>query len=265
MTSVLVVVATRNSARTIGPCLVSIREQTVVPRIVVVDNSSTDGTIAMARALADLVIGGGPERSAQRNLGADAVESDVVGFVDSDMVLSRAVVEQSLLAIDQGAGAVIVPEYTAGDGFWARVRAFERSFYRNSNATEAARFFAKPVFLAIGGFDEGMTGAEDWDVTVRARDVAPIGRTSASIRHDEGRVFYLSACAKKGYYAQGVRKYIRKHGKRAILKGLDRPYLIRPWLLVVPHPLLGLGLIALKSGEVVAMLWSIAWSRPKLI
>ena len=51
-----VLVRTLNSARTLPACLESLRTQTVVPEIVVVDSGSTDDTMAIAERLADRTI-----------------------------------------------------------------------------------------------------------------------------------------------------------------------------------------------------------------
>jgi glycosyltransferase involved in cell wall biosynthesis len=109
---------------------------------VVVDNFSSDETPQIAEELADIVIATGPERSAQRNAGARATSASIVGFVDSDMIPAPEVVAQAVVAIRAGATAVIVPERTVGIGYWARVRAFERSFYDGSDDIEAASFFS---------------------------------------------------------------------------------------------------------------------------
>jgi hypothetical protein len=79
-----------------------------------------------------------------------------------------------------------------------------------------------------------------------------VGRTSARIAHDEGRVRYWSAVRKKGRYAAGVRRFQRKHGRAGVTLALDRPYLKRPWLLA-RDPILGAGLVALKAGETAAV------------
>lgn len=248
--SVTVVVPTRNSARTLAACLRSVCQQTHPCRVVVVDNGSTDDTRVIADQWADVVLSAGPERSAQRNLGAHRFPADVVGFIDSDMVLDPAVVEQAAGRIAAGAGAVIVPECTTGEGFWAQVRAFERSFYDGADAVEAARFFRWDVFDRSGGFDEELTGPEDWDLTETVRALGPVVRIPAMIDHDEGRVRYLDACRKKAYYAEGVRRYIAKRGLGSLTHVTGRPWLLHPRRLVCRH---GAGLLALKAGEAAAM------------
>jgi glycosyltransferase involved in cell wall biosynthesis len=260
MIEVTVVVPTRNSAATLGACLKSVREQSHRCSLVVVDNHSTDGTAEIAQGLADLVIVAGPERSVQRNRGAAEIPADVFGFVDSDMVLEPEVVAQAAEVVSAGAGAVVVPEYTVGTGYWARVREFERSFYTENPGVEAARFFSRHVFEEVGGYDPDLTSSEDWDITIRARGLAPVGRTSARVAHHEGRVKYLAACARKGRYAGGLRLFARKHGVRGLGSVADRSYLRRPWQLIASHPELGAGVIALKSGEAIAVGAALAWS-----
>ena len=253
---VTAVVPTRNSARTLEACLRSLKRQTVPCSLVVVDNHSTDATVAIGCRYADVVAIAGPERSAQRNIGASLTTSPALGFIDSDMILGPTVVEQALSALRAGSGGVVVPEQSFGEGFWAEVRTFERSFYCGSDPVEAARFFRRDVFETVGGFDEAMApGPEDWDLTIRVRRVATVSRISAEIAHDEGRPTLWGACAKKGYYALGIRGFAAKHGI-ASMSVLDRPYVRRPWVIFSQGPRLGLGLIALKTGEAAAVVGS---------
>ncbi len=247
---VTIVVPTRNSERTIDRCLQSIRGQTLASTVVVVDNGSTDRTRAIAEAGADAVLDMGPERSAQRNHGARSFPAEIVGFVDADMILQPTVVEEVVAALRSGAGSVIVPERTVGSGFWVEVRAFERSFYDGSDAIEAARFFRWDVFDRTGGFDEQLTGPEDWDLSESARQLAPVVRTMAVIEHDEGTISYLDACRKKAYYAEGVRRYLAKRGVAALRQASRRPWLRQPRKLLNWR---GAGLIALKAGEALAV------------
>jgi len=246
---VTVVVPTRNAARTLTACLESLRAQTTPCRTVVVDNGSTDATVTIAEQGADVVLHAGPERSAQRNYGARAYPAAIVGFIDADMVLAPTVIEEAVSAIGRGAGSVVVPERTVGKGFWVEVRAFERSFYDGSDAIEAARFFRWDIFEQTGGFDEELTGPEDWDLAASARRLAPVARTVALIDHDEGTITYLEACRKKAYYAEGVRRYVAKRGAAALWQAGHRPWLRQPQKLLNRR---GAGLVALKTGEALA-------------
>ena len=61
-----------------------------------------------------------------------------------------------------------------GEGFWSKVRRFERSFY-DCTVIDGARFFQKDKFVAGGGFDEGMSGPEDWDIDKKLKAIGKIG------------------------------------------------------------------------------------------
>jgi glycosyltransferase involved in cell wall biosynthesis len=254
---VTLVVTTKNSEATLRPCLESIRNQTMACTLVVVDNDSSDATPEIAAQFADIVLNLGPERSAQRNAGAATSNNHVVGFIDSDMVLDPTVVAEAVSAVDHGAMSVVVPETTVGEGYWARVSAFERSFYLNSPSIEAPRFFSRSAFELIGGFDEAMTGAEDWDLGLRTVELGPRVRTVATITHDEGRVRYFNSCAKKAYYAPGLMVFAKKHGRQAFKDVATRQWLRDPRKLL--HPL-GPGLLLLKLGQGVAMTGAIVGS-----
>lgn len=258
---VTVVVPTRNSCRTLEACLRSLREQTYPCWVVVVDNASTDDTWTIAARWAHAAFSGGPERSAQRNVGARRFPADVVGFIDSDMVLSPEVVEQVVAGIAGGSGAVIVPERTVGYGFWVRVRAFERGFYDGADNIEAARFYRWDVFESAGGFDEELTGPEDIDLTQEARRYTSVTRIKAHIDHDEGNLRFFEACRKKAYYAPGLRRYVAKRGGAALRDATNRPWLCRPWQLLSLH---GAGLLALKAGEMTAVGWELVKDSAKL-
>ena len=248
--SVTVVVPTKNAARTLHACLESIVRQSVRCGLVVVDCGSADGSKAIASGFADLVLTTAPSPTLQRNAGARALPADIVGFIDADMIAGEHVVEQAIEQIEAGAGAVIIPERSFGDSYWAKVRTFERSLYLG--ALEWPRFFAYDLFEATGGFDEDLMAMEDTDLGLRASALAAVGRTSDVLLHDEGALTYLAACRKKAGYATGIAAFRRKHGSRALASHLRRPYFEHPSSLLA-QPTLGLSVLALKGGEAAAV------------
>jgi len=247
---VAVVVPTRNSATTLRACLESLRAQSHPCEIIVVDNNSSDETCVIAQELADHVLTRGPERSAQRNAGAALTSAPIVGFIDSDMILSTNVVAEVVIDIDGGSASVVIPERTVGEGYWANVSAFERSFYQDDHFVEAPRFFPAELFRRVGGFDEAMTGAEDWDLGLRTASLGPRTRIHAEIVHEEGRVQFFNICMKKAYYAPGVALFVKKHGIGTMREMAGRRWLRQPRALASP---LGVGLVALKAGQALAM------------
>jgi glycosyltransferase involved in cell wall biosynthesis len=249
---VSVIVPTRNSARTLAACLRSIRAQNHGDlEVLVVDNGSTDKTPEIAQGLSDVVLTAGPERSGQRNRGAAAAAGHAFLFVDSDMVLDRDVVADCLHAASGGARAVVIPEASFGEGFWARCKALERSCYIEDAAIEAARFYTREIFEALGGYDEQLVGGEDWDLHERAKRAgASVGRAAAYIWHDEGQLDLGQLLAKKFRYGKTLGRYARKHPALARSQlGPLRLAFLRHRGRLVRSPLVTAGIVVMKLAE----------------
>ena len=260
MPVVSVIVPTRNSARTLESCLKSIKAQSFKDfELIVVDNESADQTVEIAHRYADAVENCGPERSAQRNWGVRRALGSYLLFIDSDMVLDDRVIEECLqLAEGERHPAVIIPEVTIGDGFWARCRTLERSCYDNDNLVEAARFFRREVFEAVGGYDEDLVGGEDWDLSRRVR--GPFPRIRSRILHDEGFLQLSQHLAKKRYYSRSFVRYWQKHGLEAMRQAnvIVRPAFLLHWRTLIRHPLLMIGMLVLKVLETVVSVQGMA-------
>jgi len=255
---VSVVVTTRNSARTLERCLRSIRQQTY-PRVelIVIDNGSSDATVETAWRHADVVAAQGPERSAQRNYGAELATGEYLLFIDSDMELTVGVVADGVEAIrTSGRPATIIPEESVGEGFWVRCRILERSCYAGDDRVEAARLYARDAFIEARGYDARLTGAEDWDLSRRVARGQRLPRTAAVIIHHEPDTNLRTAFSKRRYYAPGYLRYLRKHGRDAVAQGnpLLRMAYVRNWRMLGRHPLLTAGFASLKLVELAAVL-----------
>lgn len=252
---VTVVVPTRNNRRTIRACLTSVREQTY-PRIelIVVDNHSTDETLEVATELADIALTGGPERSAQRNLGIERATGEWVLWLDSDMVLppdSIRVAVQTALAT--GATGVALPERTIGAGFWTACRALERECYLNQPRLHNPRLVRRSYLSADGGFHLAMSGPEDADLRLRMRaagegiELAPV-----IVDHDEGRLTVRDVLSKRYYYGQSIPEFAGRHDGAVGTQGraVLRAYVVN-WRLLTRDPAHAAGMVLLRSLEVV--------------
>lgn len=250
------VVPTRNSARTIRACLESIRAQrSQEVELIVVDNSSDDGTLETARALADVAVTAGPERSAQRNAGAGLSRGAYLVFVDSDMVLEADVAAQvaGAFALDPGLGALVLPELSFGEGFWARCRVLEKRLYLGDATVEAARAFRREAFEAAGGYDVALVGGEDWDLHDRVRrDGWRVGRVEAHVHHDEGRPTLGGTFRKKRYYGSTVMPYLARH-RGVGARRVSRSALVRQPSRFVRRPATSFGLVGLKAVELAGL------------
>ena len=251
---VSVVVPTRNSASTLERLLRSVEDQSYSPvELIVVDNCSDDETGAIAARHADQVVEHGPERSAQRNRGVALASGQYVLILDADMELTPGTIAECVsTAMQSGATAVVVPERTVGAGFVASCRALERRCYEGDSSIEAARFFTREAFQRAGGYDETLTGPEDWDLPARMRDSGEVlGRAdNAMINHDEGDLRLGEHLRKKYYYGKSFGTYVRRHPElaRAQINPL-RPSLVRNWRRLFARPVLGCGVVVLKAAE----------------
>jgi len=222
-TLVTIVVPTKNVARTLDACLASIRAQDHSPiELIVVDNHSTDDTVAIAERYADVVRTAGPERSAQRNLGYALATGEWVVWIDSDMVLTPSVVSDCLaVAGATGARAVSIPEDSFGPGFWTECRALERSCYLDDPSLFNPRFLQRGLLDEMGGFDESMSGPEDTHLrhVLRERGVA-VGMATAKILHDEGHLTLRTIVDKRIYYGRSLPEFAGKNPGRTTDQGV---------------------------------------------
>lgn len=260
---VSIIVTTKNEEQNIASCLQSIEKQTYANiETIVVDNASTDRTLEICKQFSVNIFRRGPERSAQRNFGAKISNGEHLLFLDADMELSKDVLQQYVdLTKKKNIYGCIIPEASFGIGFWAACKAFERSFYLGISWIEAARFYRKDIFNELGGFDEQITGPEDFDLSQRLVAVYGaefIGRTASNIRHNEGELHLWRHLKKKLYYGRQMKQYVaKKHNEPHIIQQVS--FLHRYGLFLkdpaslVKHPMLAVGMFVLKTLELAAL------------
>lgn len=210
---VSVVITTRNEENNIKNCLKSIKSQTYFQEkieIIVVDNNSIDKTEEIAKEYTERVFNRGPERAAQRNFGVERANGKYILYLDADMILSKDVISECVIRCEnEGYIALYIPERIIGKGFWIKVRDFERSFY-NATVIDCVRFVRRDKFLEIGGFDENLTGPEDWDFDRRIRETGKVDIINVPLYHNEGQFNLRTYINKKAYYAKSFDKYVQK-------------------------------------------------------
>lgn len=211
---VSVIIPTKNSARTIGKCLESIKNQSYSKiEIIVVDNSSTDGTADIARQYTDKVYTQWPERTTQKNHGIAQATGKYLCFIDSDMTLGKLVIKQCIDVLsDSWIGGVCIPEHSVGGTFFARVRDFERSFYEGT-AVESARFFRWEQVVEVGGFEEDLIFYEESLLPQKISATLWLDCTARIIEyidHNESDIRLWSWLKKKYYYGKSLREYQEK-------------------------------------------------------
>lgn len=258
------IIPTKNAAIFVGKCIIAINEQTCKDaEIIVVDNASRDATVEIAVRHGAEVIQCGPERAFQKNAGARAASGEYVAFIDADMCLSPTVLEECARVAGRGV-AVIIPEESHGANFWARAKVLERRCYRGNDAIEAARFFHRDDFLALGGFDEDLVASgEDLDLSQRARRAGlEFRRVEALIYHDEGSPTPWETFVKWRYYGRNMAKYWKKNPSeaRAQYNPLRRGW-VEHWRDLAAAPHLTAAFLFLKACQLAGVLLGVADAR----
>jgi glycosyltransferase involved in cell wall biosynthesis len=252
---VSVVIPTFDSERFLRRCLDSVARQTYpYIEVIVVDNCSKDRTTNLALSLKAKVVICKGTRSEARNVGARLSQGRFILFMDSDMELGPDVIEACVYTVANDHDALIVPELSYGEGFWARCRALEKACYLGDNLIEAVRFAKKEIFESIKGYDRDLEAGEDWDLSQRIRKRGfKIGRAPAVIRHNEGCLTPWGAMKKKYQYGKTLRRYKRKHPAEASRQLMFfRSAFVRNRTRLLRQPLLAAGILFLKACEYFA-------------
>lgn len=270
---VSVIVTTRNNADVLPACLQSIKDQSYSEiELIVVDNNSSDTTKTIAKKYTSNVFDKGPERSAQRNYAVTKAKGSYVFIIDSDMELSSDVVKACVEAAQKSPDtkAFIIPEESFGTGYWAQCKKLERSFYIGQDDIEAARFFDTKLYTTVGGYNESMTGGEDWDLTERVRAATTVGRVQPFIYHNEGHYKLGTALRKKFYYTKGFMQFYDKPGQQqeqantksplVMALGYYKLFLSKP-VKLFKNPFLGFGVLFMKTAEFAASFLSMIGTK----
>jgi glycosyltransferase involved in cell wall biosynthesis len=263
---VSVIITTKNEEKNIENCLQSIKNQTFkIAELIVVDNFSKDKTVEIAKKYAAEVSLRGNERSAQRNYGAKVARGEYILYLDADMILSPNVIKECVEKCSRDfVVALYIPERIVGEGFWIKVRDFERSFYTGT-VVDAVRFIRRDSFFQVGGFDETLIGPEDWDFDRKIRKIGQTRIIQAPIFHNEAAFNFKMYLKKKSYYAAGIQKYVQKWGSsdEETMKQIGVRYRLMDvfveggkWKKLVKHPLYAVAMYILRLGVAVSYVTS---------
>ncbi len=256
---VSVIITTKNEEKHIADCLNSVKRQEYPQNkieIIVVDNNSSDKTKGIAKRYTNLIFDKGPERSAQRNFGVLQSRGKWILYLDADMILSPQIIEECMGKVKTSkAIALYIPETIMGEKYWNKVRRFERSFY-DGTVIDAVRFIEKRAFMETKGFDETMSGPEDWDFDKKIRNYGKVDIITSQLFHNEGDFEFKGYLNKKSYYIQSFDKYVDKWGKNDpdIKKQLGLHHRFvgifienGKWRKLISHPFLTSGMYFLRG------------------
>jgi glycosyltransferase involved in cell wall biosynthesis len=276
--SFAIIIPARNEAETIRRCLDAVSRaldhaggMAARPDILVVDNHSTDATVAVVEDTGARVVRP-PARvsiAALRNLGAETATADVLVFLDADMEVppdwARSL--QAVFAPGNGRADVCgFVEDVPPDAPWFARLWSERLRARRSR-DQAVDFLPgrniavrRPLFQQVGGFSTQLTTSEDKDLVMRLH--AAGARVLSLARPNPVHWGYektLWELIRKEFWRQGNHlSMLRRHGVR--LRLLRFPLISLAHLL---WPLVCLGL-ALGFGLWAGVVALSAWWLPAL-
>jgi glycosyltransferase involved in cell wall biosynthesis len=132
--------------------------------IIVVDDASTDATPEIAaQNHARVVSVNHRQIAATRNSGARAAHGERLFFVDADTTIHARVLASALRAMDNGAAGGAAPTRFDAAPFYAHLLLWWLGLLMRlpGMAGGAFMFCNRQAFVATGGFDEKLFGAED--------------------------------------------------------------------------------------------------------
>ena len=244
-----VVIPTKNEEVNIGACLDAFAPFGHGIEILVVDNFSPDRTREIADKKGANVLLKGLERCAQRNRGWREATGDYVMFVDADMIVPKATVEEILEGIREQSTAVDaywIPEVRSGAGLRLKARNFERSFY-DGTCIDGLRVIRRDWLEKVGGYDENLVACEDWDLDRRLLAAgATTAITKGHLVHNEAKQDLGKFLKKKAYYSTSVAAYRAKWREDDVIRkqfGLGYRFLgvfveHGQWRKLLRHPVL---------------------------
>jgi glycosyltransferase involved in cell wall biosynthesis len=212
-----IIIPTKNEEKNIARLLKSIINSPPynpnIIEIVVVDNPNTaDQTREIVKSFVNVqLFVTGPERSSQRNFGAEKSNGEYIYFVDADMEFSNNLLETILQNLNESI-ALIVPERVSGKSLYCRAINIEKQIYDQNPIISAARVFLRERFLAIGGYNIDMISGEDWDLDRRYRRQEnnlknQVRFLNSFIYHHEEDLGFITSIKKKIYYAKQIKNY----------------------------------------------------------
>ncbi|GAA2349061.1 glycosyltransferase family 2 protein [Dactylosporangium salmoneum] len=265
---VSVIVPNYNYAESLDLCLRSVLDQTYPNlEVLVVDDCSTDGSVAVAQALGVRVISTGTNGGCgnARNVGVAATTGEILYFVDSDVSLAPDAVATAvrLLRDDPAIGCVCGiedPEPLLHDSLVARYRGLQYHYWSVTAEGDITFLFPalcalrRDVFEDVGPFNPALRQTEEVDYGYRlTRRWRMVLTREVRGRHDHDhdlrgllrKLFHRGRLRVPLYlrarrFASGFETQSRAWGSLAAAAALPALLLglASPWLLVVPAALL---------------------------
>jgi hypothetical protein len=208
---------------TVLPRSVAALEASDLPRhdweLLLVDDSSTDGTAEWAATRADRVIAveGGPRGPGfARNVAAKEARGDLLAFVDADVCVHPDALERLVNAfVDERVGAVFgaYDERPTARDFLSQYRNLHHRYVHVLGAGDAETFWAgcgavrRDLFLRLGGFDIARyprPQIEDIELGYRIRDAGHAIRLDPRIQGTHLKRWRFTQMVRTDLFDRGI-------------------------------------------------------------
>jgi glycosyltransferase involved in cell wall biosynthesis/SAM-dependent methyltransferase len=257
VTNVAVVVPALNAAALLPDCLDAIRAQTNrASEILVVVAPSADGTLELARRLADVTVLENPagDRGSALNIALAHSRADVLAFVDAQARIAPDYLERALIALEeQGAAVAGGPMRPVGRTTVGRAMALAlqtgfgsggSQFHLDGEAREVESVYLgvyrADLFDRVGWYNPALLRTEDDDLNWRIRAA--------------GQRIWLDPAIRSVYLCRdtfaGIWRQYHGYGLWKVALATLRPGAIR-----LRHLVPAAFVLALLVGAVVSLLW----------
>ena len=236
-----------------------IRSDHIPDETIINDDIRTDDVTALVvdefrqRGLNVRYINRNTSRSHARKIASDLASGQLLLHLDSDMQVSPALIRECVVKIRQGMDALVIPEESYGDSFWAKCRWFERRMYVGNDVMESLRCVRHDVYDRAGGHDSQIDLWDDKDMDIRVRRLGVhVGHTKNAIYHSEGAPSLRDLVKKKMVYATDATRFKKQYSQQW---RLQTNILYRYWIFLnhfklgFEHPLLYAGVFVMKTAE----------------
>ena len=234
-----VIVPAYNSSIYIQQALESLLQQSILPEeILVIDNGSTDETVAVVRKF------GTPVRllrepckgaSFARNRGIYEARGDLIAFLDADDVsLPLRIEKQRQVFMENPATALVFSAMAYANaelhplGSLARCEQFcEKGFFgqlleRNQIGSTSVAMVRKSRLLEVGGFDVNITHNEEYDLWLRLASLHPVKYLDEVLVHY--RIHGSNISHQREAQRANEKKALEKYSPEQIRQALEETY-----------------------------------------
>jgi glycosyltransferase involved in cell wall biosynthesis len=183
MSLISVVIPTYNSEKTIKQTIESVLKQTFYDlELIIINDGSTDSTLEVISQFQDSRIkvfsfdnAGG---NVSRNRGLERATGEFVSFLDADDLWTPDKLESQLIALKENPQAAVAYSWTdyideqgkfllSGTHITAHGKVYEQMLVSNFLENGSNPLIRREALVELGGFDEILTAAQDWDMWLR--------------------------------------------------------------------------------------------------